>query len=71
MHGHAMSASNCARIMHVMAVRAHEWVAVCEKTHALMKRIHITCNGKYMEIAQHRRRRRQKSSPAYIDSYSR
>ena len=41
-------AMNGARIMRVMTVRAHARVAVFEKAHALMKRIHITCNGKYV-----------------------
>ena len=51
MHGHnnAMSASNCACIMRVMAVRVRVQVPVFEKAHALIKRIHMTCNGKYME----------------------
>ena len=44
-----MSTSNCARVMCVMAVRVRAWVPGFEKVHALMKRIHITCNGKYTE----------------------
>ena len=52
MHGHnnyAMSASNCARIMRVMDACARVRVPVFEKVHVRMKRIHITCNGKYTE----------------------
>ena len=44
-----MSASNCARIMRVMDARARVRVPVFEKAYARMKRIHITCNGKYTE----------------------
>ena len=40
-------ASNCACVMRVMAARAR--VPVFEKAHALMKYIHMTCNGKYMD----------------------
>ena len=54
--------------MRVMDVRAHARVPVFEKAHVRMKRIHITCNGKY---TGQRQRRRGKSSLAYIDSYSR
>ena len=40
--------------MHVMAVRARACarVAVFEKAHVLMKHTHMTCNGKYTEIAR-------------------
>ena len=36
-------------VIRVMAARARSRVPVFEKVHALMKRIHITCNGKYTE----------------------
>ena len=38
-----------ARVLRVMDVRARARVPVFEKAHARMKRIHITCNGKYTE----------------------
>ena len=57
MHGHNMlNASNCARIIRVMDVRACARVPVFEKVHALMKCIHMTSNGKYTKIARQRRR---------------
>ena len=43
-----------------------------EKAHARMKRIYITCNGKYTEKCWTETETSQrKSSLAYIDSYSR
>ena len=44
-----MSASNCARVICVMAARARARVPVFEKAHVLMKCIHIMFNGKYTE----------------------
>ena len=35
--------------MRVMDARERARVSVFEKAHARMKRIHITCNGKYTE----------------------
>ena len=65
------SASNCARVMRVMDARVCAWVPVFEKAHARMKRIHITCNGKYTENCWAETETSRKSSLAYIDSYSR
>ena len=65
-----MSASNCARIMRVMAARARAQVRRCvfEKAHALMKRIHITCNGKYTE--NHQLARANRSALNTLDTAS-
>ena len=56
--------------MRVMAARARARVPVCE-AHALMKRIHITCNGNYTEnlLGSSEAETSSKSSLAYIDSY--
>ena len=49
MHGHNMQAIVQYNTMRVMAAHMCAQVPVFEKAHALMQRIHITCNGKYTE----------------------
>ena len=52
-HAHTQACViDSGRAMRVMAACARARVLVFEKAHALMKHIHITCKGKYTEIAR-------------------